>query len=121
MLTVISKFFSTWGLRIVVVVGLVVAGYVAYLRVNLELTQSELKATKSELKTAQEAIAAQRRAIAAVDRIEELSDQLDQIVTNSTRRVLEAEGSTDEIPTDVAAAWAAGIDGLRNPATDSNP
>lgn len=118
MLSAISKFFSSYGVWVIVAAGVAVASAVGWMFVDLKLTKAALETSRVKLEAAEQTIEAQQRAIEAVDRVEELSDRLEGQLRTSTRQILEADGATNEVPPDVAAAWAAGIDGLRNNAAD---
>lgn len=110
----IKQFFVANGLRILVVAGLAILAVVFYLYAALQFAEGRNKVLSTQLEVATQTIEAQQRAIEAVDRVADLERRLDNIVTNSVREILEAEGANEQVPPAVADAWAAGIDGLRN-------
>ncbi len=112
----IKQFFQVNGLRIVAIGVIALASVAFYFYSALQLSEARRESLDAQLRTANAMIQAQERAIAAVDRVNALEDRLDEIVNNSTREILDAEGADQQVPPDVAAAWASGIDGLRDPA-----
>lgn len=112
MIEAIKKFFG--ALPILVWVGIVVAGVVTFMYVDLQLTKAALEKTETQLAAAQSVVEAQQRAIDAVDEVAEFTQQTNAQLRELNRTIMEAEGATEEIPPAVASAWATGIDSLRN-------
>lgn len=117
----VKGFFSTWGLRIAVIVALALASYVGWLMVDLRLTKAALANSNAQLKVANATIEAQQRAIAALDRVDELEQNLNRRLNALRSELREAEGSSEQVPPAVAAVWAAGIDSLRARNSDPGP
>lgn len=112
MIEAIKKFFG--ALPILVWVGIVVAGVVTFMYVDLQLTKAALEKTETQLAAAQSVVEAQQRAIDAVDEVAEFTQQTNAQLRELHRTIMEAEGATEEIPPAVASAWATGIDSLRD-------
>lgn len=112
MIEAIKKFFG--ALPILVWVGIVVAGVVTFMYVDLQLTKAALEKTETQLAAAQSVVEAQQRAIDAVDEVAEFTQQTNAQLRELNRTIMEAEGATEEIPPAVASAWATGIDSLRD-------
>jgi hypothetical protein len=116
----VKQFFQVNGLRIVAIGVIALASVAFYLYSALQLSEARRESLDAQLRTANATIQAQERAIAAVDRVNALEDRLDEIVSDSMREILDAEGADQQVPPDVAATWAAGFDSLRD-AGNSDP
>lgn len=99
----IKQFFTTYALRIAALVTVFAVGACLWL-------YADLATTKAKLDKAQAIVDAQTRAIEALDRIDALEARLRREVRDAARRIEEAEGSQDEIPPEVGAAFIANSD-----------
>lgn len=119
MISVVKNFFAMYSARIFALLFVVAVSYLGYVHVNLALTKAALKSARSEVETLGQTVRAQERAIEAINDIENFTREVRAEVRAATQRIEEAEGTNDEVPPEVSAAWAAGIDSVRAP-NDSN-
>lgn len=73
-----------------------------------------------DLKVAKDMLEQQRLITEAADRQTNLESRLRDIVEDATEEIRRTENYEEQIPPDVAAAWSAGIDRVRNNETDAS-
>mgnify|MGYP003432255879 CR=1 FL=1 len=116
----IKEFINKYMLYISGAAVAVVIGAFGWLWVDNALTKAALENAQTKLKTAEQVIAAQQRATEAMDRVDALEQRLNRTLREYSTRIMDAEGANNEIPTDVAALWAASDDSLRAQADGSD-
>lgn len=98
-----------------------VVGAFSWLVADLALTKAALSDAASKNKLQAMTIRAQERGLEAVNRIDELEQNINRMLRESSQRIMDAEGADNEISQDVAAIWAATDDSLRAQRTGGDP
>ena len=109
-------FLNMFGVRILAV-GLVLAlGYIGYLSLSNAGLQYDLERKQAQIELLQGAVIRQAATIAAQQDQVETEQHLRRVAEHAIREIHDSPNASTPVPPDIAAAWAAGIDGLRDAA-----
>lgn len=115
----LNNMWSSFGLKIFA--GVAVTAGIALLAMwgTIQAQSKHIQNLDHKLEKAEAQVRSQAAAIEAMHRVEREDRQTHQEEQHAHEEITQAEGASQPVPVDVAAAWGAGIDSLRAQAGNS--